>query len=227
MQGMKKVIIAEPVLRAVEKSNTLFGRGGIAVFPARTSEDVLALHRANNADLIVTDFALPVMDGTRLCLIIRGDSALKDVSLIMVCDAGGLFQAQCLQAGANTVMTKPVDPFELFTHVAELLVIPQRQDMRALLHVSAAGREETTSFPGVSRNISISGMLLEADTELQKGERLVCAVDIGGREITTECEVVRVEKSSTSGFHYGVKFLNIDTKSMIIIDQFVRRRITR
>jgi CheY-like chemotaxis protein len=222
---MKKVIIAEPVLRAVEKSNTLFGRGGIAVFPAPTSEDILALHRVNKADLIVTDFALPVMDGTRLCLAIRSDPALKDVSLIMVCDAGGLFQAQCLQAGANTVMTKPVDPFELFTHVAELLVISQRQDMRASLHVSAARREEATSFPGVSRNISISGMLLEAETELQKGERLACAVDIGGREITTECEVVRVEKSSTSGFHYGVKFLNLDTKSMIIIDQFVRGKI--
>ena len=224
---MKKVIIAEPVLRAVEKSNTLFGRGGIAVFPAPTSEDILALHRVNKADLIVTDFALPVMDGTRLCLAIRSDPALKDVSLIMVCDAGGLFQAQCLQAGANTVMTKPVDPFELFTHVAELLVISQRQDMRASLHVSAARREETTSFPGVSRNISISGMLLEAETELQKGERLACAVDIGGREITTECEVVRVERSSTSGFQYGVKFLNIDTKSMIIIDQFVKGKIRR
>jgi CheY-like chemotaxis protein len=222
---MKKVIIAEPVLRAVEKSNTLFGRGGIAVFPAPTSEDILALHRVNKADLIVTDFALPVMDGTRLCLAIRSDPALKDVSLIMVCDAGGLFQAQCLQAGANTVMTKPVDPFELFTHVAELLVIPQRQDMRAFLHVSAARREETASFSGVSRNISISGMLLETETELQRGERLLCSVDIGGREITTECEVVRVEKSSTSGFHYGVKFLNLDTKSMIIIDQFVRGKI--
>ena len=222
---MKKVIIAEPVLRTVEKSNTLFGRGGIAVFPARTSEDILALHRAKKADLIVTDFALPVMDGARLCSVIRGDSALKEVSLIMVCDAGGPLQAQCLEAGANTVMTKPVDPFELFTHVSELLVIPQRQDMRAFLYVSAAGREETTSFPGVSRNISISGMLLEADTELQKGERLTCAVDISDREITAECEVVRVEKSSTGGFHYGVKFLNLDIKSMIIIDQFVKGRI--
>ena len=224
---MKKVIIAEPVLRVVEKSNTLFGRGGIAVFPAPTSEDILALHRANKADLIVTDFALPVMDGQRLCSVIRGDPALKDVSLIIVCDASGPFQAQCLQAGANTVLTKPVDPFELFTHVAELLVISQRLDVRAFLHVSAAGREKTKSFPAMSRNLSISGMLLEAETELQKGERLACVVDIGGREITAECEVVRVEKSSTSGFHYGVKFLNLDIKSIIIIDQFVKGRIKR
>jgi CheY-like chemotaxis protein len=224
---MKKVIIAEPVLRAVEKSNTLFGRGGITVFPASTSEDILALHRANMADLIVTDFDLPVMDGARLCSAIRSDSALRDVSLIIVCDASGPYQAQCLQSGANTVMAKPVDTFELFNHVAELLVVPQRQDTRTFLHVSAAGREEKTVFPGVSRNISISGMLLEADTELQKGERLACTVELGGREIAVECEVVRVDKASAGGFHYGVRFLNLDTKSMIIIDQFVKGMIKR
>jgi CheY-like chemotaxis protein len=222
---MKKVIIAEPILRAVEKSKTLFGRGGITVFPARTSEDILTLHRAHQADLIVTDFDLPVMDGARLCSFIRSDPALRGVSLIIVCSASGLYRAQCLNAGANTVMTKPVDTFELFTHVAELLVISQRQEMRAFLQVSTTGREEKSDFPGVSRNISISGMLLEADTELQKGERLTCTVDLGGREIATECEVVRVEKASTGGFHYGVRFLNLDTKSMIIIDQFVKRMI--
>lgn len=222
---MKKVIIAEPILLAVDKSNTLFGRGGIAVSSAGTAEDIIALHRANKADLIITDFELPVMDGAQLCSFIRQDPALRDVSLIVACEGDGPFQERCLKSGANTVVTKPVDPFELFTHVAELLVIPQRQDMRAVLHVSAAGREETSPFPGMSRNISISGMLLEADRKLQKGERLACSIDISGRGIAIECEVVRVEKSSISGYRYGVRFLNLDAKSLIIIDQFVKGKI--
>jgi DNA-binding response OmpR family regulator len=144
---MKKIIIAEAVLRVVEKSGTLFGRGGITVFPARTSEDILALHRTSKADLIVTDSALPVMDGARLCSLVRGDAARKDVSLIMVCDPTETSQAQSRQAG-HAVMARPVDPFELFSRISELLVIPLRKDLRAMLHVSVTRGEEKNILPG-------------------------------------------------------------------------------
>jgi CheY-like chemotaxis protein len=222
---MKKVIIAESVLGAIENGNTLFGRGGIALHTASTSEEIIALHREHKADLIVVDFALPVMGGARLCAFIRGDAALKVVSLVMVCDPSGPSRTECEQAGANTVLTTPVDPFEFFSRVAELLVIPQRQDMRAFLHVSVAGREEKTSFFGVSHNISISGMLLEADQGLRIGERLACTLNISNRQIDAECEVMRVVRVSSGRFRYGVKFFNLDTKSLIIIEQFVKGKI--
>jgi CheY-like chemotaxis protein len=222
---MKKIIIAESVLVAIEHSNTLFGRGGITLHTASTSEEIIALHREHKADLIVADFALPVMGGARLCAVIRGDAALRDVSLVMVCDPSGRSRTECEQAGANTVLTTPVDPFELFSRISELLVIPQRQDMRALLHVSVAGREEKTSFLCMSHNISISGMLLEAERELRKEERLACALNISNRQINAECEVMRVERVSSGRFRYGVKFFSLDTKSLIIIEQFVKGKI--
>jgi CheY-like chemotaxis protein len=224
-KGMKKVIIAESVLRAIENGNTLFGRGGIKLYPASTSEEIIALHREHKADLIVADFAQPVMGGPGLCTFIRGDAALKDVSLVMVCDPSGPSRTECEQASANTVLTAPVDPFEFFFRIAELLVIPQRQDMRTLLRVSVSGREEKTSFLGVSHNISISGMLLEAEQGLRKGEQLACALNIGNRQVNAECEVIRVERASSGRFRYGAKFFNLDTKSLIIIEQFVKGKI--
>ncbi len=222
---MKKVVIAESVLREIESGNTLFGRGGIAVYSARTSEEILELHRTNKADLIVADFDLPVMGGAKLSSLIRGDASLKDVSLVMVCDKEYPSGSPCRQTGANTILTKPVEPFELFSRISELLVIPQRQDMRSLLHVSLSGGEEKVSFLGVSQNISISGMLLETEQRLQCGERLACAVGIGSREINAECEIVRVEQAASGRFRYGVKFSNLDIKTMIIIEQFVKGNI--
>jgi len=222
---MKKIIIAEPVLHSIGKSHTLFGRGGITMHPARTSEEILEAHRKDKADLIVTDIALPVMGGAELFSVIRGDAALKEVSLIMVCDGTEPARKLCLQAGANTILTKPVDPFELFSRISELLVIPQRQNMRALLQVSVAGKEGGKSFRGLSHNISISGMLLEAEQELRKGDRITCPVGIAGREIAVEGEIVRVEKTSTGRYRCGVKFYNLDTKSLILIEQFVKGKI--
>ena len=224
-KDMKKVVIAEPVLRAIESGNTLFGRGGIVIYPARTSEEIFELHRTNKVDLIVADFALPVMGGAKLCSLIRGDASLKDVSLVMVCDEEAPSGSPCRQTGANTILTKPVEPFELFSKISELLVVPQRQDMRVLLHVSMTGREEKISFLGMSHNISISGMLLETEQRLQCGERLACAVGIGSREISAESEIIRVEQPASGRFRYGVKFSNLDTKTMVIIEQFVKGNI--
>jgi CheY-like chemotaxis protein len=222
---MKQVIIAESVLQAVGKSHTLFGRGGVTIYPVRTSEEIITLHRVNRVHLIITDFDLPEMGGMRLCSLIRGDTGLRDVSIVMVCKADLTAVAECKQAGANAVLTEPVDPAELFSRIAELLIIPHRQAMRALLRVSVAGQENKAIFPAISQNISISGMLLETDKKLSPGDRLACSFSIGSREIASEIIVTREVQSRTDKYKYGVKFSNLDTKSLIIIEQFVSGRI--
>jgi hypothetical protein len=88
---------------------------------------------------------------------------------------------------------------ELFSRISELLVVPQRQSMRASLQVSVAGREEMTSFAGVSRNISISGMLLETDQQCNRGP---CAVGIGSRGSLSSVRSFGL-KSSVGRFRYG------------------------
>jgi CheY-like chemotaxis protein len=222
---MKKIIIAESIMHALDGHDTIFERGGIALHPARSSEEILNIQGARQADLIITDFTLPLMGGAKLCSMIRSDEDLKDVSIIMVCDSTAASLVQCQEAGANAVIPKPVKPVELFSRMSELLVIPERQDIRTLLHVSVKGQEEERSFLGISHNISISGMLLETDQELQKGDRLTWAVSIGRREIVAEGVVMRVSRPTPGEFRYGVKFLNLDTKSLIIIEQFVKGRI--
>ena len=222
---MKQVIIAETVLQAVGKNPTLFGRGGVTVYPARTSEEILILHRANRVSLIITSFDLPVMNGKEFCSAIRTDDALKDVSIIMVCRADDAVIAECRQSGVNAVLTEPVDAAELFSRIAELLIIPHRQAMRAFLRVSVAGKGTKDVFPAVSQNISISGMLLEMEAKVSPGDRLNCSFSIGSREISSDVVVMRAVHLEQNRYQYGVKFSNLDTKSLIIIEQFVSGRI--
>jgi CheY-like chemotaxis protein len=222
---MKKLIIAKSVLETIGKGNTLFGRGGIEVHAAGTSEDALDLHRRIKADLIITDFSLPKMNGAQLCSAIRGEPGLKEVSLVVACDASPVFQAACRDAGANAIIARPVDPFELFSKISELIVVPQRKAMRVLLRVSVNGADEETSFIATSYNISISGMLLETKHEVHKGDRLRCTFSIAHTEITAECAVMRVDLTEAGRFRYGVKFLNLDTKSIIIIEHYVKNKI--
>lgn len=222
---MKNVIIAQAVLDAVELSTTLFGRGSIKLYPARSSEDILDLHRRIKADLIITEFSFPVMGGVRLCSSIRGEPDLKDVSLIIYCDGNPVFQAACRDAGANAVLQEPVDAFDLFSKISELIAIPQRKDMRVLLRISVEGRQQDAAFFATSYNISISGMLLETMHELSKGDQIVCSFNIAHKEVNAHCCIMRVDRTDAGRFRYGARFLGLDTRSIVVIEQYVRSRI--
>lgn len=222
---MKKIIIARSILHAIGEDATIFRRGNIATHKARTSEEVLNLHGIHRADIIITDVSLPLMGGVKLCSAIRGDAALRNVSIIMICDDTEASLAESREAQANAVIPKPVDPVLLFSKISELLMVPRRQDIRSLLHASVHGREGNRSFLGVTSNISISGLLLETEQALRQGDRVTCTVAIGGHEIVADCVVMRVNKQADGKFRYGVKFVNPDTKSLVLIEQFVRGKV--
>jgi CheY-like chemotaxis protein len=217
---MKKIIIARTIMHALGGHDTLFKRGNIMLFPARTSEEILNLHGVHKADMIVTEASLPLMGGAKLCQAIRANEELRGVSLIMACE--GAEESACRAAGVNAIVKHPVDIGELFSRIAELLVVPERQEIRTLLHVSVNGRDGSKSFLGTTLDISISGLSLETEHALKKGDRVTCLVAIGKRELGFEGVIMRVEAPPAGKFRYGVKFLSLDTKSMIIIDQFVK-----
>jgi len=222
---MKKVIIAQAVLDAIEQSTTLFGRGSIKLYPARTSEDILDLHRQIKADLIITELSLPAMGGIRLCSSIRSEPGLKDVSFIIYGDDDRGRETACRDAGANAVIPKPVDAYYLFSKISDLIVIPQRKDMRVMLHISVTGKRQQSSFIATSYNISISGMLIETRRELAKDDLIMCSFNIAHTEINAQGTIMRVDKTATGRFHYGVKFKGLDTKTIVLIEQYVKSRV--
>jgi response regulator RpfG family c-di-GMP phosphodiesterase len=219
---MKKIIIARNLLDDLEESNTILKRSSITFFPARSSEEIVNLHGVEQADLIITDAALPLMGGAKLCSRIRGDAELEYVSIIVVCDETENFVSPYHEAGANVVIRRPLNPGMLLWHASELLVIPNRKDMRVLLRVSLEGMGENTSFFAQSQNISISGMLMETERVLTPGDQLTCIFNIVNSEVTLAGLVVRVETTASKRSLYGVRFLNCDTRSLIIIENFVK-----
>jgi CheY-like chemotaxis protein len=222
---VKKVIIAENILETIGGVQSLFSRGGITVFPARTSEDLLALHRQKKADLIIADLDLPDMGGAELIARVRRDAALKSVSIIMACDGSEEARKLCREAGANAVVEKPVDATALFARVSELIVVPQRKEMRVLLRVSVEdGLGGTSPIFASSENISMSGMLLETNHPYETGDRLLCSFHIGHSEVKVEGTVVRSVPVASGRYRCGIQFINLDTKTMIVIEQFVHSR---
>lgn len=223
----KRLIVAETILAMLQQGSTLFGRGGIMVLPAPTSEEVLALHRDQQADLIITDHGLPLMGGAQLCSNIRSEVALRDVSFIMICDRTGPGLVESQRAGANAILTRPLDAGELFSKVSHLLMVQDRMAVRVPLRITVNGRDRQTTFVGMSQDISVSGMLIESGRIMQQGERLECSFTISGRVVTVGCIVVRAQEGPRDTFRYGVKFLNLDAKSFVLLEHVIRNASPR
>ena len=223
---MKKVIIARSILQMLGESNTIFNRKGIEYSPAHSSEEILDLHGRNKADLIISDDALPQMGGVKLCSHLRSRADLKNVSIIMVCEDEAS-SSRCREAGANVVFPKPLDHGALLWKSSELLLVPQRKDMRVLLQGTVKGMEKSTPFFAQSRDISISGMLFETDFALRKGDQVTCTFHIGHSEVSASGQVERVEVLSSGRSRCGMKFGNCSTKTLVIIEHFVKTQPKR
>jgi DNA-binding response OmpR family regulator len=224
---MKKIIIAETIMHDLGSSNALFRRSNISFFVAHSSEEMLNLHGVNKVDLIIADDSLPLMGGAKLCSLIRSHDDLKGVSIILVCGDTEASRSQCTCAGANVVVTKPVDPGTLLWKASELLVVPQRKDIRVQLKVVIKGMEGTAPFFAESQNISISGLEIETDRVLKENDQLVCTFNIAHNAITVACSVRRIDTTAPGKYRYGVKFINCDTKSLVIIEHYVKTQSKR
>ena len=224
---MKKIIIAQRIMHALGGHDMVLGRGNIMTYLAQTSEEILNIHKIRKVDLIITEDTLPLMGGAELCSRIRGDRLLKNVSIVMVADEAGVSRAKWRGAGANAVLPKPLDSVHLFSTMTDLLVIPLRKDMRVPLRVSVKHLESKTSFIAASQNISISGMLLVTNRMLKKGDHLRCTFDLAHNKIELECMITRTHAAASGKLRYGVKFLHCDTKSLIIIENFVKSQAVK
>ena len=84
---------------------------GFAVRTAASAAEALAEARKRPPSLVLTDIAMPEMDGFQLCAAFRGDPGLGSVPVVLL--AGGQLDPRLRErgttAGASDYLTKPVD----------------------------------------------------------------------------------------------------------------------
>jgi len=107
------------------------------------SDSVAALDwcSANEPDLILLDYMMPVMDGLEFIRRLRRMPDRADVPVVMVtADTESDVRHQALELGAQDFLTKPVDKVELIARVRNLLAL--RKSLRQLANRAAWLAEE-------------------------------------------------------------------------------------
>jgi len=222
---MNKIFVSKDLMPYIEKDGSLLRRNQVRLYTAETAEEALEVHRKERMDLIVADLNMPVMGGDQLCAALREDETLGRVYFIIVCTGREADLKRCECCGANSYIVKPYDVPDIVAKVGRLLDIPRRQDLRVLVKVTVHGKFRQEPFFCTSRDISASGILVETDKTLARGDVMSCSFFLPNTEkVNAEGEVVRVLRGNTSAYSYGVKFVDLDEESRSCITRFVREQ---
>ncbi len=92
------------------------------VIEATDGVDALKKLSSDKIDLILADINMPVMDGLKLVSLVRGNSAFKDIPIIMVTTEGAEEdRKRAIAIGANAYLPKPIQTQELLKLVTSFL----------------------------------------------------------------------------------------------------------
>ena len=225
---MKKALLVDDVKLFIELEKTLLAnRSNLQLFTATSGQEAIDIHKKEKVDLILCDLYMPEMNGNEVCRIIRNDGNLNKVSIIIVTTSAKDVDI-CLEAGANDVILKPINPSEFLQKIGKYINIPVRRDIRILGGIGVEGERGTPSesFLGNTVNISVSGVLIETGHALSIGETVSCSFFLPGNStpITATGGVVRKTDGRGPGMnYYGIRFMDIREEDKLAIESYIKR----
>jgi len=219
---MKKILVADTLKTFMADDAGALARNDIVIIYAPTSEEILSLHRADKADIIVVDMDTPELGGDRLCYMIRKEKDLRAVSIIVVCDCSEAATERCMSFGANAVVHKPVQSKELLGKIRELLDIRERKVVREIVKISVTVNSDGSYFFAVAKNLSASGLLFETNRVISKGSKVSCSFVLQ-HQVVAQGEIARVSRirgKSGESFEYGVRFYGLAKEAKKEIEDY-------
>jgi len=176
-------------------------------------EEVLAILGKQGVDLIILDIMLPKMDGFEVCRLIKQDTKLKNIPIIMLTAKGEeVDRIVGLELGADDYVVKPFSPRELMLRIKAILRRGKQEESqkdiikRGVLVIDVPKHRVTVH----SKEIELTPMefkllvtLIERNGRVQSRDRLLTDVwgidaEIYTRTVDTHVKRLR-EKLGTVG----------------------------
>lgn len=118
MSGRRRVLLVEDDRDTREMYSLYLSHSGLDVTEASTGRCALELVRRTAPDVVVTDIAMPQMDGIELSRRLRAVPATRDVPIIAV---SGQVTERVRESRVDVVLEKPCEPDRLLEAIHDVL----------------------------------------------------------------------------------------------------------
>ncbi|MBZ0303255.1 MAG: response regulator transcription factor [Anaerolineae bacterium] len=178
---MAKVVIVEDETTLVRNLAAKLQDDGFKVTTATDGEDGLDKIRSEHPDLIILDIMLPRLDGLSICRIVRHDTSLAHIPIIMLTARGTeVDKIVGLESGADDYIVKPFSLGEFLARVRAVMrrapgrPVPQDELSSNDLRLSLTGRR----FFKQEQEVKLSNKEFDLLAELMRNKGAVLSRDL-------------------------------------------------
>jgi CheY-like chemotaxis protein len=219
---MKKVLLVSASRVFLKRSSSLLSQRGFQLITLTNGLEALKLHDEYHFDLILADLQLEDMSGCTLCSLVRREEKTRHIPIVLICHniAGSIQRIE--QSGASAMLLKPIEPVQLLETIGSFIALQMVRSKRVMLNVKVLSKKSDLEFSCFSHDISKTGILLEAEYELEIGSRITCQFTLpGSNPVEIEGEVIRTLNTWECKTLYGIKFIVIPPSYRREIDNYV------
>jgi CheY-like chemotaxis protein len=197
---------------------------------ALTARELFDALARDGFSLVVLGSRIPDVPLVETIQQIRERGASRRVSILAMIPASeppGI-EGVVLGAGANAALRRPLERFVLESWVSKLVDVPNRVRARIPVHVQVVGSRHGSAgehFYGLSRNLSVHGMLLASPVRID-AEDLDLEIDLPESEGRVRVLGRIAREAPEVGWPYvgyGIEFLFLPESAQRVIDRLVRR----
>ena len=225
----KIVIVAEPGCETGLHAAFL-DQPDIQLMTAAPGQGARRLARAEHPRLIVQDLADPQQDSLDLMRHFKGDRATRSVPIIAVTSEG--HEKTVREAGADTVLIKPLVQRAYWEAVSQFIRLPRRRDLRQIVNLRFTYEFGDHEWQAFSRDLSMYGAFLKTDHLLPHDALVRVRFSLPGEVDPVRCDAfvrrpapIDSNDHHTSGF--AVEFEGLGGRDAERLEAFVKRHLRR
>lgn len=118
----KRILVVDDSVTVRKVTTRLLERNGFEVFTAKDGVDAIATLQDHVPDLMLLDIEMPRMDGFEVASIVRHDTRLQHIPIIMITSrTGDKHRNRALSIGVNEYLGKPFQEDKLLINIEKLL----------------------------------------------------------------------------------------------------------
>lgn len=116
----KNILLVEDNLELSTLFEIYLNKEGALVMVANDGQQATALVNKKEFDIILMDIEMPILDGIETTKILRKNGCKIPIVAVTAHDIH-IKKDQCIKAGANSILSKPITKKELISHLLEVL----------------------------------------------------------------------------------------------------------
>ena len=216
---MPTVLLVDDRRVLLDLGQAVLATAAVRVLTAGSGLAALSLLQRESPDAAVIDLDMPLMDGIETMRRVRKLQNCAEMIVLLAAPASR--RLECLAAGADGVILKPLAANALLNELGKFIPIRQRLQIRVTAHLPAEFHCAGRIFTGETKNLSLGGAFIRGPAHPPLGAHGELVLHSSDREFRVPAEAARILPDAG----YALRFTGGDGETLAALADELEARL--